>query len=98
MRNIMPIPIAKLQERPPSLTERILEVLRKDPSQAYNEVELYGTIHGLSDSALALFMVILLSGKNDGRRAEIREALKSLERDGLVQAALHNGTTYYAIK
>jgi len=94
----MPIPVAKLQERTAPLAERILDFLRKNPTQAYSETELYGSIHGLSDSALALFIVILLAGKSDGRMAEIREALKTLERDGLIQAAKHLNTTYYAIR
>jgi hypothetical protein len=94
----MPIPVAKLKERTAPLSERLLDFLRKNPTQAYSETEIYGGVQGLDESALAVFILILLTGKSTGRLDEVRAALKELERDGLIQAAKHLNTTYYAIQ
>lgn len=94
----MPIPLAKLQERTQSLSERILEFLRKNPSQAYSASEIYGGVQGLADSALAVFVMLLLTGKSNGHLDEIRTTLESLEQQGLVQSAKHMNTIYYAIR
>ncbi len=93
----MPIPVAKLQESTQSLSERILEFLRRDPTQAYSAFEVYGGIQGLTDSALAVFVMLLFTGKSDGRLDEVRRTLQTLEEQGLVQSAKHLSTNYYAI-
>lgn len=94
----MPIPVAKLQEPAQPLSERVLAFLRTNPTQAYNAFEIYGGIQGLTDSALAVFVMLLIAGKSDGRLAEVQKTLQALEQQGLIQSAQHMNMSYYAVR
>lgn len=93
----MPIPLAKLQQAGRSTRDRILDFLRGDPTQAYTAVEIYGGIEGLSQSALAVLILLLATSTNNRGMADLKDTLKQLDIDGLVRATLHQGSTYFSL-
>jgi Fe2+ or Zn2+ uptake regulation protein len=94
----MPIPVAVLDQAARPLRERVLDVLSKDPSQAYSAVEIYGRLQGLTETALAVLAILTLAAKTSAGLSPVEETLRALEADGLVRSAVHNNVTYYAIR
>jgi hypothetical protein len=94
----MPIPVAVLRQANHTLRERILDFLKKDPSQAYSLVEILGGIEGLEPTGTAVLGLLMVIREDYGRLDPIVETLAALEADGLIQSAEHQGSNYYAIK
>lgn len=98
----MPVPLATIQKASRPLSERILEVLRKAPDQAYTPTEIYGAIEGLDATGLAMFTLLLVASKGGGhvprQVADMEVTLAELVHGGQIQRVDYQGHAYYAIK
>jgi hypothetical protein len=92
----MPIPVAQLQEANRPLRERILDFLRKNPGQAYSVPEILAGLEGWSEMGSALAVLLLF--KEPGPAVPIKDALTTLEAEGLVHSAKQLNVPYYAIR
>lgn len=93
----MPVSVEKLREAQKPLAERIMEFLRKNPGQGYNDIELYSAVEGADDSTIKL--LVALSAPNERVRllTPLRGALDDLILRQQVIAYKYQGRDFYSL-
>lgn len=95
----MPIDIEKLHAASRPIEEKILEILKANPKQAFTVAELLvdGEKLNLDDKLSRLYvMFMVMEGK--GILADYGDALSRLVRGGKVESAKVNGVEYFGLK
>lgn len=77
------------------LDEQILQLLKKTPSFAYTQAEIYSELTGLR---LAASQIILYLTWNACVSVNVLTALDKLEKDNVIEKKLVAGQMYYMIR
>ena len=96
----MPIPVDQLNSSAasaPALEERILEFLRRDPSQAFRLMEIVAAVEGYRDEDSASISLLAMSElQHEALIDDYRNALGYLLLEDKVLARDYQGVGYYA--